>query len=441
VPTRVPTQRIVSDLMAGYWPPAPKPLQGRRILAVCGCLSLLGGLSVDMYLPALPQVSRSLHARASIVELTLTACLIGFAIGQLILGPVTDRWGRRRPLVAGIAGFVVVSLACTLAPSVYALCAFRLLQGLCGAAGVVMPRTIIRDLYDGDDVARIFSTLLLITAAAPLLGPQVGAELLRITSWRGIFVAQMVMGAILLVVAVSFVGESLPVERRHSGGLREAGRHAAAIWRDPQFVGHFLAGVLAFGAIYSYIGGSSFVLQNVYGLSPQRYGLVYGVNALGVVIGSQVNARLISRFGPARLLTFGLAAMSLIGLGLLLILTTRWGGLAAVLPLMFGLLTSLGFVSPNAMALAVRNHGDSAGTAIAIQGSAQFAIGGLVAPLVGIGGRADATPMAVSIAAMSLGAVATRWLLARRRPVDVRPDTPPAPAIVLEAAEEMIGGI
>ena len=435
----MPDQLVALRVMAGRWAVAPKPLRGRRILATCGSLSLLGGLSVDMYLPALPKVSTSLHAPASLVELTLTACLVGFAVGQLIVGPLTDRWGRRRPLIAGIAGFVVFSLACTLSPSVFALCAFRLAQGLCGAAGVVMARTIVRDLYDGDEVARIFSTLLLITAAAPLLAPQLGAEVLRVTSWRGIFVVQMLMGAILFTVAVFLVDETLPEERRHSGGLREAARHAADILRDPQFVGHFLAGVLAFGAIYSYIGGSSFVLQNVYGLSPQRYGLVYGTNALGVVIGSQINVRLIPRFGSTRLLTFGLSAMALVGLGLLLVLTTRWGGLAVVLPLLFCLLTSLGFVSPNAMALAVRNHADSAGTAIAIQGSAQFAIGGLVAPLVGIGGQHDATPMAVAIAVMATGAVATRWLLARRR--EPQPEGLVAPAILLESVDDLIGGI
>jgi DHA1 family bicyclomycin/chloramphenicol resistance-like MFS transporter len=210
------------------------------------------------------------------------------------------------------------------------------------------------------------------------------------------------------------VGESLPEDRRHAGGLREAARHAAIIWRDPQFIGYFLAGMLAFGAIYSYIGGSSFVLQNVYGVSPQRYGLVYGTNALGVVIGSQINRRLISRFAPASLLAFGLSVMSVVGVLLLVVLETRWGGLASLWPLLFMLLTSLGFVSPNAMALAVRRHRDSAGTAIAMQGSVQFAIGGVMAPIVGIGGRRDATPMAVAIAAMAVGAMLTRWLLIGR---------------------------
>jgi DHA1 family bicyclomycin/chloramphenicol resistance-like MFS transporter len=438
--TRVPTRALpgseVVSMSAHRLRIQPRPLRGWRVIAILGSLSLFGGLAVDMYLPAFPQMPSALHTRASEIELTFTACLVGFAVGQLIAGPLSDRWGRRRPVVVGIAGFAVTSIACALAPTVSALCVLRLFQGVCGGAALVMARTIVRDLFTGEEVARVFSTLLLVTAAAPLLAPQIGAELLRITSWRGIFVALTLIGSVLLLVAVLFVAETLPPERRHTGGFRQALRHAAVVCRDRSYLAYFLASTFAFGAIFAYISGSSFVLENIYGLTPQRFGLVYSLNALGIVLGSQMNARLVSKVGSARLLAAGLGAMSVVSLSLLVVLWTKRGGILDVDPLLFGLLFSLGFVSPNAMALAVRGHADSAGTAIAILGSSQFLIGAIVAPLVAIGGQHDARPMAIVVAAFALGAVSSRMVLAPGR--FRRRTTSTVPVATLLPAEDLV---
>ena len=385
---------------------------GWRQVALIGTLSIVGPFSIDMYLPALPQINRELHASASAVQLTLTACLIGMAAGQLLIGPVSDRMGRRMPLLAGMAGFVVASLACAMAPNIYALIGFRLLQGLGGAAGIVIARSIARDLHSGTVLARFFATLMLVTGVGPLLAPQIGSWIVSFTTWRGVFVALALFGALLLFSAWWRVPETLPENKRLTGRVWSTLGTMGSVARDRVFLGYVLACGLGMGGTFAYIAGSSFVLQNIYGLSPQTYGLVFAFNACGLIIGAQVSGRLAGRFGPSRLLTAGLATMVVAGAVLFVVVSTRIVGLAGVIPVLFVFMFGFGFVGPNAAALAMQRYPHAAGSAAAVLGSLQFGMAALIAPLAGAGGTHDATPMITLMFTLAAAALLSRVLLA-----------------------------
>jgi len=401
--------------------------RGWRLVLIIGGLSIFGPLCIDMYLPSLPRISRDLHASTSAVQLSITGCLFGIAIGQLVIGPISDRQGRRSPLLVGIGIFVLSSLTCTLVSNVYLLDGLRFVEGLGGAAGIVIARAIVRDLFDGATAARFFSTLMLVTGLGPVLAPQIGAEILRVTSWRGVFLALAIIASVLLFTALLKVPETLPLERRRASGLRSTFRSLSRVGRDRSFIGYALVGSLGFGAIFAYIAGSPFVLQDIYGLSPQVFGLAFAMNAGGLVLGAQINGHLVRRLGSGPLLSFGLIVMAVGGVAFLGAVCTRWGGLAAVLPTLFIVLFGLGFLNPNAMALAMHNHPDSAGTASALFGSAQFLLGAAVAPLVGVAGNHNAIPMGIVMAGLTAGAVAVRLMLPRSGPSEiVSPDAAPA---------------
>jgi MFS transporter, DHA1 family, multidrug resistance protein len=401
--------------------------RGWRLVLIIGGLSIFGPLCIDMYLPSLPRISRDLHASTSAVQLSITGCLVGIAIGQLVIGPISDRQGRRSPLLAGISIFVLSSLACTLVSNVYLLDGLRFVEGLGGAAGIVIARAIVRDLFEGATAARFFSTLMLVTGLGPVLAPQIGAEILRVTSWRGVFLALAMIASVLLVTALFKVPETLPPEQRRAGGLRSTMRSLSTVGRDRSFIGYALVGSLGFGAIFAYIAGSPFVLQDIYGLSPQVFGLAFAMNAGGLVLGAQINGHLVRRLGSGPLLSFGLVIMASGALAFLGAVCTHWGGLATVLPSLFIVMFGLGFLNPNAMALAMQNHPDSAGTASALFGSAQFLLGAAVAPLVGVAGNHNAIPMGIVMAGLTAGAVAGRLMLPRSEPSEiVSPDAAPA---------------
>jgi DHA1 family bicyclomycin/chloramphenicol resistance-like MFS transporter len=385
---------------------------GWRLVVVVGCLSVFGPLCIDMYLPAFPSISRDLHASASQVQLTLTACLIGISLGQLLFGPISDRLGRRPPLLAGLAAFVASSMACAFAPNIYVLTGFRLIQGLGGAAGIVISRSIVRDLHSGDALVRFFSTLMLMTGLGPLLAPQIGSATLSITTWRGIFLVLAGFGLLLLLTAWYRVPETLAYTLRTSGTLGSTLATMISVARDRVFLGYALASGLALGAIFAYIAGSSFVLQNVYGLSPGIYGIVFALNASGLIVGAQVNGRLTGRFGPSFLLNCGLVMMVTAGAVLVTIVVTGVLGLAGVVPSMVLFTFGAGFVSPSALGLALQRFPQAAGAAAGLIGCLQFLIGAAIAPLAGTAGTDDALPMAVLMLTLPVVAVGSRLLLA-----------------------------
>ncbi|MFF3453776.1 Bcr/CflA family multidrug efflux MFS transporter [Streptomyces sp. NPDC002730] len=401
--------------------PAAAPVAAARragllVTLVLGGLTALPPLSMDMYLPALPAVTESLRAPAATVQLTLTACLAGMALGQLVVGPMSDRWGRRRPLLIGMIVYVVATAICALAPTIELLTGFRLLQGLAGAAGIVIARAVVRDLYDGVEMARFFSTLMLISGVAPIIAPLIGGQVLRITDWRGVFVVLTAIGILLTLVAVKWLHETLPKEKRHSGGVGQALRTMRGLLADRVFTGYMLTGGLAFAALFAYISASPFVVQEIYGASPQTFSLLFGVNSVGLIIVGQINGKvLVGRISLDKALGFGLAVITLAATGLLLMTSGVFGkvGLFPVAAGLFVLMSAMGLAMPNTNALALMRTPHAAGSASALIGTASFLIGAVASPLVGIAGESTAVPMAVVQLASALAALGCFLVLCR----------------------------
>ncbi|MEU2878354.1 multidrug effflux MFS transporter, partial [Streptomyces sp. NPDC007070] len=368
------------------------------VTLILGGLTATPPLAMDMYLPSLPEVTRSLHAPAATVQLTLTACLAGMALGQLVVGPMSDRWGRRRPLLAGLAVYVLATALCALAPNVETLVAFRLAQGLAGAAGIVIARAVVRDLYDGVAMARFFSTLMLISGVAPIVAPLIGGQILRITDWRGVFVVLTVVGALLGAVVWTRLPETLSPADRHEGGVGQALGGMRRLLADRVFTGYMIAGGFAFASLFAYISASPFVIQEIYGASPQTFSLLFGLNSVGLVVVGQINGKvLVGRVRLDRVLAVGLVVVILAATALLLMATGAFGavGLAPVAAALFVLMSAMGVTMPNTQALALMRTKHSAGAASALLGTTSFLVGAVASPLVGVAGEHTAVPMAV----------------------------------------------
>jgi DHA1 family bicyclomycin/chloramphenicol resistance-like MFS transporter len=372
---------------------------------VLGSVSAIGPAAMDAYLPGLPELARDFGASPSAAQVTVTTYLLGLALGQLLSGPVSDVHGRRRPLVAGMAIFTVTTLACSLAPSLPVLAGMRLVQGTSAAVGVAVGRAFVRDLYAGAAGARYLSRLMIVIGLAPILAPVVGGQLLRFTSWRGVFVALAVLGLALTAIGARLLPETLPRERRRAAGLGVTLETFARLLADRRFVGFVLIVGLGGGAMIGYVAGSSFVLQDVYGASPQLYGVLFGLNAVFLVVGAQVNAHLLATRSPRSLLRVGLVMLVVAGVALVVVVSLPTAGLALVVSPLMLQMASWSFVQANALALALTDHPEAAGTAAALLGVSQYAFGAVAAPLVGLGGSDTALPMAVVIAGCAAGAV------------------------------------
>lgn len=371
---------------------------GLLVTFLLGGLTATPPLAMDMYLPSLPEVTDSLHAPAATVQLTLTACLLGMALGQLVVGPMSDRWGRRRPLLTGLAVYVVATALCAFAPTVEFLVAFRLLQGLAGAAGIVIARAVVRDLHDGVAMARFFSTLMLIGGVAPIVAPLIGGQILRVTDWRGVFVVLTAVGALLAGLVWARLPETLPPAERQSGGVGEALHSMRRLLADLPFTGFMLTGGFAFAALFAYISASPFVIQEIYGASPQTFSLLFGVNSVGLVIVGQINGKiLVGRVSLDKVFAVGLTIVALSATALLLMSLGVFGevGLAPVSVALFVLMSAMGVTLPNTQALALMRVRHAAGSASALLGTSSFLIGAIASPLVGVAGEDTAVPMAV----------------------------------------------
>jgi DHA1 family bicyclomycin/chloramphenicol resistance-like MFS transporter len=391
---------------------------GLLVTLVLGGLTATPPLAMDMYLPSLPEVTGSLHAPAATVQLTLTACLAGMALGQLVVGPMSDRWGRRRPLLAGLGVYVLATALCALAPGIGLLVAFRLVQGLAGAAGIVIARAVVRDLYDGVAMARFFSTLMLVSGVAPVVAPLIGGQILRLTDWRGVFVVLTAVGIALTALVWTKLPETLEPADRHDGGVGEALRAMRRLLADRVFTGYMLAGGFTFAALFAYISASPFVIQDLYGASPQTFGLLFGVNSVGLVIAGQVNGKLlVGRVALEKVLATGLALVVLAAAALLLMSTGALGpvGLAPVAAALFVLMSAMGLALPNTQTLALTRVRHTAGSASALLGTSSFLIGAVASPLVGVAGERTAVPMAVVQLTAALVAVACFVGLCRPR--------------------------
>lgn len=388
----------------GVEPSHPAPSRLRRAL-ILGSLTAFAPLSIDMYLPALPRLSVNLGAPASLAQLSLTACLLGLALGQVLAGPISDAMGRRRPLLIGVAVYVLVSALCALSPSIWPLVVLRLIQGLAGATGIVVARAVVRDLYSGPELTKFYALLQLVSGAAPIVAPVLGGQLLRFTDWHGVFLVLAGIGALIWCAVAMGLPESLSVERRSVGGVRETFRAFGQLLTDRRFMGYALSAGLVSAGMFAYISGSPFVLQNVFGVSPQVFSAVFATNGIGIILSSQSAGLFASRVGERRLLRVGLGAAftaSLVLLGVLL----GHAGLAAVLLPLFVVVASVGMVGTTTFALAMQSQGERAGKASALMGLPQMLSGALVAPLVGVRGSHAVAPMGLVIASCDVAAVA-----------------------------------
>ena len=396
-------------------PETPSRTRKVKFALILGGLTAFGPLSIDMYLPALPMMSGDLQATQSEIQLTLTSCVLGIALGQVIAGPLADRLGRRLPLIVGLVVYGIASALCAVVPSISALIALRLVEGFGAAAGIVIARAIVRDLFSGVAMARFFSNLMLVTGLAPILAPVIGGEVLRLTTWHGVFAVLTAFGVVLLVAVIFTLPETLPVQRRSDGKIVGLLRTFGRMLSDRLFVGYALIAGVSFAAMFSYISGSSFVLQNYFGMPPQAYSLVFGANALGLVLVGQLNGFLVGRVELRTLLVGGLGISAVSGLALLATAVLDLGLTALLIPL-FVLISSIGLVVPNAMALALSGYAHAAGSASALLGVLQFGVGGIAAPLVGLSASPSAVPMTTVMCALVLLAIPLFTVLTRPTP-------------------------
>lgn len=383
------------------------------LVLALGLLASFGPLCLDMYLPALPDLPRALHSTATAAQLSLTTCLLGLAVGQLLVGPLSDRVGRRTPLLAGLALFVLASAACALTTSMPVLLVLRLLQGAAGAAGIVLSRAIVADLFSGSRAVSMFAAIAAVNGFSPILAPLIGGQLLRVGSWRLVFWVLAGLGLVMVAAVLLVVHESLPVSRRSSHGLAGTVSAFAALLRDRVFVAYCLAMAFVTGAMFAYISGSPFLLQGGFGLSQQAFSLSFATNALGIVGASSLTSLLVRRTSAVSVLGLSVL-MSLAGAAFLAVAVLGGLGLVSVLVGLFVMVSAVGFATPSATALAMQRHPEVAGGASALLGLLQFLFGAVAAPLAGLGdpdsGRA-LTLVALVASACAVGS----WLSSRTR--------------------------
>jgi MFS transporter, DHA1 family, multidrug resistance protein len=384
-----------------------------KYVLILGLLTAFAPLSTDMYLPSLPAVSRDLAAPLSLTQITLTACILGMAFGQVLVGPISDAWGRRRPLLIGLAIYLMTSVLCIVAPSVSVLVALRFVQGISGAAGIVISLAIARDLYTGTALARCIALLMTVNFIAPIIAPVLGGQLLIFTSWRGVFGALALLGLVALGASTFGLRETLEKSRRQSSEIKATVRAFGNLLINRRLLGYALASSFAFAAGTIYISTAPFVLEGIYGLTPQLFGLIFGINAIGLAGMSQVSSRLIGRTSSQMLLVWGVGMLTAASLALPLVVIAG-GGLVGVLPLLFVLVASLGLIAPNATARVLEvTDARSSGSASGLLGMLQFSIGSSLAPLVGLAGMGTALPMALAIALFSLASLTALLVLGR----------------------------
>lgn len=387
-------------------PARPDPVfrPSAKYVLLLGVMTALPAVTTDIYLPSLPDVARDLHTSAAAAQLTMTSMLIGGAVGQLVIGPLSDRFGRRKPVLTGVALHVVTSLLCAIAPAIVPLIALRTMQGFFNASASVVAMAVIRDRFVGPDASRLLSRLMLVIGVAPLFAPTVGGLIAGEFGWRGVFVALALYGAALWVVVLLRLPETLPARRRlpSTGG---AWRGYGVLVKDRHFVALAVLPGLGQAVLMSYVVGSPFVLREGFGLTSGQFALVFAVNGVGLVAGAQVNAALVRRYAPIQIVRAVLPVSFLLTLVLLGLALTGAGGLPALLVSLFLIMSLVNFTPPNASAIALSRHGERAGTAAAFIGALQAGVAGVVSPLVGVLGEdtvAMATVMACAAAAALL---------------------------------------
>ncbi len=377
---------------------AAHPAATAALIVLLGALTAIGPASIDMYLPSLPSIGKDLGAATRDVQLTLAVYFIGLALGQLLYGPISDRLGRKKPMLVGLGLFTLASFGCAFAPNIWALVAFRFLQAMGGCAAMVIARAVVRDVFPVQDAARVFSLMTLVMGVAPILAPMAGAGLLAFFGWQAIFVALAAFGAIALLAAAGGLPETRPAATRPSNAATSLGDDLRHLLKDRHFLGFTLAGSMANAGMFAYISGSPFVLIELHQVSASAYSWIFGVNALGLIAASQINGWLLKSRPPRGLLRLTMLAPAVFGLALAGAVGSGFGGLWGLLLPLFGYVASLGFVMPNATATALEPHGRRAGFASAVMGSLQFGLAAVASAMIGRLHDGSALPLALVMA-------------------------------------------
>ena len=383
------------------------------LILLLSALTAFGPLSIDMYLPALPTISLDLGVLPARTQLTLSAFFLGFGGGQLVYGPLSDRFGRRAPLIAALVLFVLATLGCALAPDLETLIACRFVQALGGCAGPVIARAMVRDLYGRDHAARVLSLMVLVMGMAPMLAPLVGAEVLAIAGWRAIFAVLLGFGILILAATALLLRETLPRERRIRGGLLTLVLGYAAPLTHRRFLGYALSSACVFAGLFAYLTGSPLVIISLYGVPPGRFALIFGTNALGILAAAAINRRVVLRAGVDRMLAIGVLLAAVSGAFVGVAALSGLGGLLALLIPLFFYLASIGLVGANAVAGCLSLFPTRAGSASALVGTLQFLAGALASAFLGAISAASALPMAGLIAAAGVLSLVIQRSLAR----------------------------
>ncbi len=398
------------------------PMHERLLIPLLGAMAAFGAMSVDMYLPGLPAIAKDLGATAGDVQMTLSAFFVGFAIGTLIYGPVSDRFGRRPVLLGGIAFYIATSVICAVAWNVEVLIAARFLHALGAGAASVVARSIVRDKFERDLAARAYSLMMIVMLLAPLLAPLAGGQVLAYFDWRAIFWVLSVFAALCLIAAIFMLPESNPPERRPKSSLLGLMKGYLTVSKNRRTLGCVLTSAMAFGGLFVYITASPFVYIELFGVKPEYYGFLFGGTALGLMIGSYANSRLVMRVGARRMLRIGTSCAGLFGLFVLAAGWSGFGGLPVLVATLVLFIGSLSMIASNAIAIAVDPFPQQAGTVNALMGFLQFAVGALAASLVGILDDGSALPMVGIIAACGIAAfLGDRFLVGRDEATAAQP--------------------
>lgn len=383
-----------------------------RLAMLLGIFSTLGPFTIDMYLPAFPEIVKQFDTTASLVQFSLTACLLGLGIGQLVMGSLSDAYGRRYPLLISMAAYVASSLACAFAPNIGMLIAFRFVQGFAASAGIVISRAIARDLYNGKELTKFFSMLLLVSNLGPLAAPVAGSGVLSFTAWIGVFLSLALLGTYLLAMTKWRLPETLPSERRSPANFAHQLRGYGLLLRDRRFLGYMLAQGIMIAGVFAYVSGTPFIYQTIYGVSPTVFALLFGSNGISLIIGSQLVGRMSHRIPENVFLLFGLLLALSASIAVIAVAIFQGPLYALVIPL-FLFVCAIGISSTAAFPLAMESQARNAGSAAALLGVVPFLLGAVVAPLVGIAGEDTAVPLGVILLSSSTAALLAYFLLVK----------------------------
>lgn len=388
------------------------------LVLILGSLTAFGPLSMDMYLPGLPAVTDFFGVSASLGQLSITTCLLGLAVGQLVFGPLSDFIGRRKPLIVTLLFYTIISILCGLSTHIWAFILLRFLQGFTGAAGIVIARASARDMYNGRELTKFIALLAIVNGAAPILAPIFGGIILTWMTWKAVFYILGAIGLTMFITILFFLPETLPEEKRIEGNIFAVFNSFGTLLKDRVFIGIALSQAFVSMSMFAYIAASPFVLQNIYEVSPQQFAYIFAINGLGIILSAQVAGRLSQRYDEMTLLRAGVL-FAFTGSILLMCVVFLHLPLAIMMIALFMVVSSVGMVNTTSFSLGMNRQGKVAGSASAFLGILPFAGGALVSPLVGVAGENSAIPMGIVIFSCCTLAVVTYGWMMRGKDTDI----------------------